>query len=156
MSCKKDALVAVLALALPMTSCSVDVRHSPVETWVGLPPYPDARRVYVEYAADENVSFTGNFARTNVVGMTFGSDDSPEMILDFYRRVLGAYGPVVECRGTINVRRRRGVESLGCVEQSSSPTVQLAAGVHGKHSVVAVTMFGPTSQFDVLDVRTGW
>ena len=152
----RTVLVAgVVALVLPVTSCSIDVYHGDVDYNVDLPLYPDARPVDVGHPSEANVSFSGSFAETNVVPRTFESDDAPEMILDFYRRILQARGAVVECRGTINVRRRRGVETLVCLERPSSPAVQLAGGVEGKHSVVVVTARGPAAQFAVLDVRTG-
>lgn len=152
----RTVLVAsVFALVLPVTSCSIDVHHRDRHNNVDLPVYPDARPVNVEPASEANVSFTGRFAETNVAPRTFESDDAPEMILDFYRQILRARGAVVECRGTINVRRRRGVETLVCLERPSSPTVQLAGGVEGKHSVVVVTTRGSAAQFAVLDVYTG-
>jgi hypothetical protein len=110
--------------------------------------------VDVELAAAANVSFTGSFAGTNVVPRTFDSSDAPDMVLDFYRQLLGAHGPVVECRGIINVRRWRGVETLACLERPSSPAVQLAGGVEGRHTVVVVTPRGPAARFAVLDVHT--
>lgn len=113
-------VASVLALVLPVTSCSVDIHHRDVDYNDDLPVYPDARAVTMEHASEANVSFTGSFAETNVVPRTFESDDEPGMILDFYRKILRARGAVVECRGTINVRRRRGVETLVCLERPSS------------------------------------
>ena len=152
----RTVLVAsVFALVLPVTSCSIDVYHGDGHDNVDLPVYPDARPVNVEHASEANVSFTGSFAETNVVPRTFESDDAPEMILDFYRKILRARGAVVECRGTINIRRRRGVETVVCLERPSSQAVQLAGGVEGNHSVVVVTTRGSAAQFAVLDVLTG-
>ena len=146
---------SVLALALPVTACSVDVypaRGRPPR--VSLPVYPDARPVYVEHTPGSNVSFTGNFSETSILPRTFESDDPPEVILDFYRRILESRGGVVECRGTFNVHRHRGVETVECLERPSS-AVRLAGGVPGWHAIVAVTTRGPVSQFAVLDIHTG-
>src|SRR5688572_18853061 len=151
----RTVLVAsVFALVLPVTACSVDVHHGGMHDNADLLVYPDARPVNVEHASEATVSFTGSFAETNVVPRTFESDDAPETILDFYRRILRARGAVVECRGTINVRRRRGVETLVCLERPSSPAVQLAGGGEGKHSIVVVTARGSAARFAVLDVHT--
>ena len=152
----RTVLVAsVFALVLSGTACSIDVYHGDVRDIVELPVYPGARPVNVEHASEANVSFTGSFVEANVVPRTFESDDAPGMILDYYRRILRARGAVVECRGTINVRRRRGVETLVCLERPSSRAVQLAGGVGGQHSVVVVTTRGSAAQFAVLDVHTG-
>jgi len=145
---------AVCALVLPVTACSIDIHHGYWVNHADLPVYPDARPVASDDAPEANVSFTGSFAETYVVPRTFESDDTPERILEFYRKILRVSGAVVECRGTINVRRRRGVETLVCLARPSSPTVQLAGGVDGKHSVVVVTPRGPAAQFTVLDVHT--
>ena len=147
-------VASVLALVLPATACSIDVHHRVVDTNVDLPVYPDARPVNLEHASEADVSFTGSFAETKVVPRAFESDDAPGMILDFYRKILQARGAVVECRGTINVRRRRGVETLGCLERPSSHAVQLAGGVEGRHSVVVVTTGDAAAQFAVLEVHT--
>ena len=146
-------VAGVFALVLPVTSCSVDV-YGGLDDNVDLPVYPAAQLVDEGHPSEANVSFTGSFAETNVVSRSFESDDAPEMILDFYRRLLRARGAFVECRGTINVRRRGGVETVGCLERPSSPVVQLAGSGEGKHSVVVVTRRGPASQFAVLRVRT--
>ena len=147
-------VASVFALVLPVTSCSIDVQHRDRDHTVELPVYPDARAVTVEHASAANISFTGSFADTDVVPRTFESDDAPGLILDFYRQILRARGAVVECRGDINVRRRRGVETLECLERPSSPAVQLAGGEEGNHSVVVVTTHGSLAQFAVLDVHT--
>ena len=151
----RTAFVAVFALVLPVTSCSIDVRPRHADA-VDLPIYPDARPAAVEYASGAEVSFTGSFAETNVVPRTFESDDTPERILDFYRKILRARrGAFVECRGAIKIRRRRGEETLACLERPSSQGVQLAGGVEGKHSVVRVTTRGSAAHFTVLAVHTG-
>jgi hypothetical protein len=147
---------SVFALVLPGTSCSVDIHHG-YSDYIDLPVYPDARPVDDERPPGTNVSFEGSFSDTNVVRQTFESDDTPEMVLDFYRNVLRARGPIMECRGTIHVRRWRGREMLACVERPSSRAVRLAGGIGGHHSVVAVIADGDSAaQFALLKVDTGW
>jgi len=146
----------VLGLVLSVTGCSIDVYPADRRHIIHLPVYPDARPVHVEHTPGTNVTFTGRFSETSVVPRTFESDDQPEVILEFYRQILEARGPVMECRGTINVQRRRGGETLGCLERSSSQAVRLVGGSAGQHSIVAVTTNGPAAQFAVLDVHTRW
>ncbi|HZJ31678.1 MAG TPA: hypothetical protein VFD21_08920 [Vicinamibacterales bacterium] len=152
----RTALIAgVCALVLPIAACSIDVYPGPLNHTVDLPAYPAARPVNAERPSDPDVTFSGNFGETNVVPRAFESDDTPEMILDFYRRVLRARGAVVECRGTINIYRRRGNETVACLDRPSSRAVRLVAGVEGAHSVVVVTTRGSTTQFAVLGIHTG-
>lgn len=86
--------------------------------------------------------------------MEFETDDGPGAVLDFYREAMRSRGHVIECRGTINVRRRRGTETLVCVDQPSSPAVQLAVDREGGHQVVVVRPRGGSAQFTVLHVHT--
>ena len=143
-----------LALALPVASCSIDVRSGNVRHSLNLPVYPDARLVEFEHESEASLSFSGNFSQTSVVPWMFESDDSPETILDFYRDVLKAGDAVVECRGTINIHRRRGVEMLECLDHPSSHAVRLAGGIQGNHSIVVVSRYGRAARFAVLDVHT--
>ena len=145
--------VSVLALTSVVTSCSIDVDFRDLKSNVNTPVYPNAR-VTAERPAEAHVGFSGSFAGTNVVSSTFESDDTPEMILEFYRQMLRRHGTVVECRGTFTVRRQRRVETLVCLEQDSSQMMQIAGGVEGQHSVVAVTPRGSATRFTVLDVHT--
>ena len=85
----------------------------------------------------------------------FESDDTPERILDFYRRVLRGRGEVIECRGTINIHRRRGDETVSCLDRPLSRAARLVTGVEGAHSVVVVTTDGSTTRFAVLGIHTG-
>ena len=152
----RTALIAgAFALVLPSAACSVDVYPGPLYNTVDLPVYPAARPVQAERPSDPNVTFTGNFGDTNVVRRAFESHDTPEKILDFYRKVLRARGEVVECRGTINIHRRRGDETVSCLDRPSSRAVRLVTGVEGAHSVVVVTTQGSTTQFAVLGIHTG-
>lgn len=153
---RRSALTIALALVVPVASCSVDVRLEPgdVGKRVDLAVYPDGRSAKWEESAAAHVSFTGSFADTNIVQRGFESDDAPKMILDFYRNAMRAYGTVTECRGTINVRRRGGVEKLVCLDRPSSLTVQLAVAVEGRHPMVVVKPRGAAAQFAILYVHT--
>jgi hypothetical protein len=143
-----------LALTLPFASCSIDIRSGDVSHHHNLPIYPDARPVEFRRESEASLSFSGNFSKTRVVPWMFESDDPPETILEYYRNVLQAGGAVVECRGTINIHRRRGFETLECLEYPSSRAVRLAGGREGNHSIVVVSRHGGAARFAVLDVHT--
>jgi hypothetical protein len=149
-------LAIVLALVSPITSCTIEVRRDQEHMGqrVDLAVYPDARLATWEEPAAAYVSFSGTFADTHVVSRSFDSDDVPEVILQFYRNAMRAYGAVTECRGTINVRRRRGIEKLVCIERPASPAVQLAVAVDGRHPIVVVKPRGTAARFAILYVHT--
>jgi len=120
----------ILALAVTVmpgvTACSIDVhqrgesRQALLGTIVAsdgssnaggeMVIYPRARRVENFRTDPTNVSFTGSFADTRVVAERFESDDAPETVLEFYRAAMRANTDVIECRGSINVRRGRRTE----------------------------------------------
>jgi len=116
--------------------------------------YPGARPATWEQPAAAHVNFTGSFSNVGVTPREFETDDAPEAVLDFYRDAMRGHGPVLECRGTVNVHRRRGVETLACIDQPSSSAVQLAVDRDGRHPVVVVRPRGASAQFAVLHVRT--
>ena len=154
-SCMRPQILAACALALALpVACSIDIRPGDVRHHLNLPVYPDARLVEFRRESEASLSFSGNFSKTSVVPWMFESDDSPETILDYYRKVLQGNGAVVECRGTINIHRRRGVETLECLEHPSARAVRLAGGGEGNHSIVVVSEYGEAARFAVLDVHT--
>jgi hypothetical protein len=164
----------ILALAVTVMSgvaaCSLDLRErgdsrQPLGTIVasvgsshaagGMVIYPRARRVETVQTDPTNVSFTGSFAETRVIPETFESDDAPPMVLRFYRAAMRAHTDVIECRGTISIRRSRRTERPVCIERPSSPVVHLAAGTRSHYRLVAVKPRGTATEFTLVlvDVR---
>ncbi len=66
---------------------------------IGLPVYPGARLAAKH--GDDDAAFDIGFAfgdtRLRLVGISYDSDDSPDRILEFYRKALSRYGDVLEC-----------------------------------------------------------
>jgi hypothetical protein len=150
-------LVIMLAVTGPLAACSVDIGghdEGYSRQAIGMPVYPGARPAAWAQPAAAHVNFTGSFSDVWVTPREFESDAAPVVVLDFYREAMRRHGYVIECRGTINVRRRRGAETLVCVDQPSSPAVQLAVDRDGRHQVVVVTPRGAAAQFAVLSVHT--
>ena len=162
----------ILALAVTalsgLTACSIDVyerdesRQTPLDQIVAsegsrnaagnIAIYPGARRVAGVHTDSTNVSFTGSFADTGVVPEKFESDDAPAMVLEFYRAAMRAHADVIECRGNINIRRRRRAETAVCLERPSSQVVQLATGTRSHHRMVAVKPRGAATEFTLVSV----
>jgi hypothetical protein len=66
---------------------------------IGLPVYPGAKLAAKH--GDEDAAFDIGFAfgdtRLRMVGISYDSDDSPDRVLEFYRKALSRYGEVLEC-----------------------------------------------------------
>ena len=159
----------VLALAVTVVSgvaaCSIDViergdrepassrfaefgRRTPFDMVI----YPRAHRVKSLPSDSTTVSFTGRFAETRVFPETFESNDAPGTVLRFYRAAMRAHSDVVECRGSISIRRGRRGELPVCIESRSSQVVQLAAGTSSHYRLVAVKPRGAATEFTLLSV----
>lgn len=66
---------------------------------VGLPVYPGAR-VAAKHGDDDaafDIGFAFGDTRLRMVGISYDSDDSPDHVLEFYRKALSRYGDVLEC-----------------------------------------------------------
>jgi hypothetical protein len=67
---------------------------------LGLPVYPGAEQVRdngKHESADVRLGF-GDW-QMRVRAVTYATDDSQEMVIDFYKKALGRYGDVVTCKG---------------------------------------------------------
>jgi hypothetical protein len=154
----KPILALVVVSVLAATACNVDIeRHDHAAApLAALPAYPDSHRTTRAHETNAPpIGFTGSFADTKVVLDRFVSDDTPEMILEFYRRhMLGHGGAIVECRGTVNIERSRGADRTVCIERVSSPMVQLAVGTDRRHRIVSVQARGTGAEFSLMQVHT--
>ena len=93
-------------IATPFGGMSVKTNEAVVEGGVGLSVYPGAVQVKKENgkddgAADINMSF-GNF-HLGVKAISYRTSDSPDKVLDFYRKDMAHFGSVILCKGTTAV-----------------------------------------------------
>jgi hypothetical protein len=67
---------------------------------IGLPAYPGAIPARSD-GSDDKASFDIGFGfgdtHFRMKGISYDSDESPDRILEFYRKALGRYGDVLEC-----------------------------------------------------------
>jgi len=117
---------------------------------VGLPEYPGAVRVAKHgsdnESADINLSF-GSF-QLHVKAMEYQSNDPQDKIIDFYKKALGRYGDVLECKDHQPVGTPvRTAEGLTCSEDShngkihtveSSASLELKAGSRQHQHIVGI------------------
>jgi hypothetical protein len=66
---------------------------------IGLPVYPGAKLATKH--GDDDAAFDIGFAlgdtRLRMQGISYDSDDSPDRVLEFYRKAMSRYGDVLEC-----------------------------------------------------------
>jgi hypothetical protein len=67
---------------------------------IGLPAYPGAtpaRSNGSDDKAEFDIGFAFGDTHFRMKGISYDSDESPDRILEFYRKALGRYGDVLEC-----------------------------------------------------------
>ena len=166
-------LLTILSAALALTACvkvsksnngdnvdvktpfgSVSVRTDqvkPEET--GLNVYPGAKLVPQRgHDKDQaNVNISSPWGQLKVIALNYHSDDSPEKILDWYRKDLKEkYGKFLECKGRevgLHDRNKDESHELTCGSEkghgnvnyaSDNNTLELKTGTDDKQHIVAV------------------
>jgi len=135
---------------------SVSVRTDqvkPEET--GLNVYPGSRLV-PKHGNDHdqaNVNISSPWGQLKVIALNYHSDDSPEKVLDWYRKDLQQkYGKFLECKGgdvSVHGRDADQGNQLTCGSErsngkdftfssSDSKTLELKTGTNDKQHIVAV------------------
>jgi hypothetical protein len=86
-------------IATPFGGLQVRTNESAVLAGIGLPVYPGATIVKKnegdDGAVDLNMSF-GSY-QFKVKAASYRTPDSPEKVLDFYKKALGRFGSVIQC-----------------------------------------------------------
>lgn len=123
----------------------------------GLTPYPGARP---KSDSDNdkhraNVQIGGEDFGVKVVAVTFVSDDTPEKVLDFYRKDLKRYGNVIECTKGIKEDKHNGGGEIRCDDNGHEEPgkVELAVGVPERQRVVAIKPNGKGTEFALVYVN---
>ena len=137
---------------MPVGTVRVNTNVTAPDT--GLAVYPGARPTQDgDEPRSADVSIGAPFFGVHVVAAKFESDDTPSQVVDFYRKALGAYGAVTECRGDIDFKGRSGSRPV-CRERSRSKVLQLVAGTERRHRLVSVEPRGDGSEFAVVFIQT--
>lgn len=117
---------------------------------VGLPVYPGSKLVKSDKNSAVDMGFTFGDTHFRLVAANYLSGDSPDRILDFYRKPLGRYGEVLECDHGKPVGSRTVTHSgLTCSTQSkdhvnvqgnvdSSDDHELRSGTPEKFHIVGI------------------
>ena len=109
---------------------------------IGLPVYAGARRVTDESDDSNSANVTLGIPGfgMKVIAVKFESDDSPDKVLEFYRKEMKTYGNVTECKGDIDLKGETGDQEFTCKPGSAETKdhVELAVGKGSSHRIVSV------------------
>ena len=140
----------------------------------GLTVYPGARQASRSEHDDSqaNVNIATAWFGVKVVALKYESDDSPDKVLDYYKKEMAKYGRVLTCRdgkevGGSSSSSSADSEELTCKDHDKkdhglnidmsdhrSDTTELKVGTKSRQRIVAVKPNGNGAQFDLVFVQT--
>jgi hypothetical protein len=147
----------------PLGGMKVETNIDPKD--VGLAIYPGAR---IKPSEDQNRDKSANvnidtpFFKLKVVALDYLSDDSPDKVIDFYKKDMTRYGKVITCAGAAEGRqygspvKRRGEEmrlQLNCDDVGSGNSTELKAGEGSSQHIVGITPNGKGTEFGVVYIQ---
>lgn len=102
-----------------------------------------------------NISIGGDDFGLRVVVASFTSEDSPEKVIDFYRKDLKRFGTVLECKKGITENKGHDESELRCSDHGSEEPgkLDLAVGVPEKQRIVSVKPNGQGAEFSLVYVQ---
>jgi hypothetical protein len=139
---------------------SVDISAGPpTADKLGLHVYPGAvsREKGDDAGANLNVTTSGGAARLQI--MKFISSDSAPKVLAFYKKELGKYGAVLECRGekqmTLDVHDSGETHDLSCEKDDSANknSTLLKSGTVRNQRIVAVESTDKGTEFTLIHIE---
>lgn len=170
----KSALIAAVIAALLLTAgCTVkkegngDEKKVQIETPigglkvntqadpgdVGLAVYPGAQlNPHPEGEHSRaNVNISSSLFGVKVVALDYISNDPPEKVTDFYKKELGKYGNVLECKNGVEEND----DELTCNDRPSDDRkMELVVGTKERQHLVSVKPDGKGSRFALVYIQT--
>ncbi len=135
----------------PIGSLHVNKQPDPKE--IGLPVYPGAKLASDHNDEGANVNIESSMFGVRVVAMKYTTDNSPDKVLDFYRKELKSYGEVSECQGEFAVKgSKEGSQSAHCIP--SHDKTELSAGSPQSRRYVSVKPQVKGCSFELVYVQT--
>ncbi len=122
-------------IATPFGGMTVKTNDMTVQEELGLPLYPGAvltrKKDKNDGAADVNFSF-GKF-QLRVKAASYTTPDAPDKVAAFYRKALGRYGDVIECRNNSPVGTpTHTAEGLTCSDDDQKNHIKVDQDISGK------------------------
>ncbi len=122
---------------------------------VGLAVYPGAQRRQKNEGGDHNsanVNISSSLFGVKVVALEYTSNDSPEKIKEFYKKELGKYGDVLDCKGGVHEDGNQ----IRCQEgQEHTDRTELVVGTKERQHIVSIKPSGNSgTEFGLVYVQT--
>lgn len=145
---------------------NLDVRTDAVEAKdTGLTVFPGSTPKEDEREGDEkkaNVNIDTPWFGVKVVALTYESPESQEKVWDYYKKEMGKYGRVLECRaGSPDLDLSGKDDELTCKDEtkkhvrvSAGKGATLKVGTKHKQRIVAVKPSGSGTEYSLVYVYT--
>lgn len=163
-SVNDDKKAQKVDIQTPMGSLNVHTQIDPKD--IGLALYPGARQVSDDSDHNDssaNVNISSPLFGVKVIAAKFQTDDSPDKVLQFYRKELAAKGKMIECPDGVDadVKGNDASEWKQEVRCRNTPEpgrvtgeVDMAVGTRNHHHIVNVKPDGKGSRFALVYVET--
>lgn len=128
----------------------------------GLSAYPGAqikKSPHHDGDSSANVNISSSLFGMKLVVLKYETKDSPEKVLGFYRKEMGKYGKVVDCKGSFNMNfnpRDKNDNEVSCDREdhgSGEYKQELKVGTENNQRIVAIKPVGDGSEFALVYVR---
>ena len=149
----------------PVGNLKVQTNINPKD--VGLAIYPGAHLKPSDVTDKDksaNVNISTPFFGLKVIALDYVSDDSPQKVIDFYKKEMARYGKVAECKGA------KGEEwpganvggtshdgqiklNLSCDDTGSGNSTELKAGEGNSQHIVGVTPESKGTEFGLVYIQ---
>jgi len=128
----------------------------------GLSAYPSAQLKKSRYRdgdSSANVNISSSLFGMKLVVLKYETKDSPDKVLGFYRKEMGKYGKVVDCKGSFNMTfqpREKNDNEVSCDREdhgSGEYKQELKVGTENNQRIVAIKPVGDGTEFALVYVR---
>src|SRR6476469_3025478 len=128
----------------------------------GLSAYPSAQLKKSRYRdgdSSANVNICSSLFGMKLVVLKYETKDSPDKVLGFYRKEMGKYGKVVDCKGSFNMTfqpREKNDNEVSCDREdhgSGEYKQELKVGTENNQRIVAIKPVGDGTEFALVYVR---
>jgi hypothetical protein len=128
----------------------------------GLSAYPSAQLKKSRYRdgdSSANVNISSSLFGMKLVVLKYETKDSPDKVLGFYRKEMGKYGKVVDCKGSFNMTfqpREKSDNEVSCDREdrgSGEYKQELKVGTENNQRIVAIKPVGDGTEFALVYVR---
>lgn len=128
----------------------------------GLSAYPGSQLTKsTDHDGDSNanVNISSSLFGMKLVVLKYETKDSPDKVLGFYRKEMGKYGKVVDCKGSFNMNfhpREKNDNEVSCDHEdhgSGEYKQELKVGTENNQRIVAIKPVGEGTEFALVYVR---